>query len=155
MFLPVGALSGIHSYELTVEAGQTSWISGRSCIPQFLWRGEYSLYAYGWGVGSQQNPTSVLEQKLLKFTCSETENIKPSLQPGLILLQPETLASLAGKYLYLRKESKLFQEFCYMAQKVKLMEIAHQVVLLLECSVYLINKRPRCVSPMRRPENIS
>lgn len=103
-------------------------------------------------MGSQQNPAFVLEQKLLKFTCSETENIKPSLQPGLILLQPETLASLTGKYLYLRKESKVFQEFCYMGQKVKLMEIAHRVVLLLECSVYLINKRPRCISPTRGQE---
>lgn len=69
-------------------------------------------------MGSQQKAAAVLEQKLLRFTHSGEH--KGITLLGLILLQPETLSSLAGKYLYLRKESKAVEEVFNMTRKVQL-----------------------------------
>lgn len=69
-------------------------------------------------MGSQQKAASVLEQKLLRFT--HTGEHKAIISLGLILLHLEMLTFLAGKYLYLRKESKAVEEAFYMARKVKL-----------------------------------
>lgn len=69
-------------------------------------------------MGSQQKAASVLEQKLLRFTHSGEHKAITSL--GFMLLQPEMLTSLAGNYLYLRKESKGVEEVFYVARKVKL-----------------------------------
>jgi len=91
-------------------------IRKKSYSPVYVERRVLTL-CYGWELGANKK-LHLLEQKILKFTHSGEHKAITLL--ALILLQPQMLNSLAGKYLYLRKESKAVEEAFYMARKVKL-----------------------------------